>query len=74
VIARVPAAGETRAVDTTFFKGLATFEALGLGVGFDAFAPLERFSVFGVFEPDFLAAGRAIDRLAAARRCFGMQS
>ena len=49
------------------------------GDGFDVRAPFESVNAFdpledfGAFEPDLLAAGRAGDRLAAARCCFGMQ-
>ena len=45
-------------------------------MGFDALAPLESVSALGAFRlagVDFFATGRAGDRLAAARRCFGMQ-
>jgi hypothetical protein len=52
----------------------ADFDAFGLGEGLDTFARFESFRAFGAFELDFLAADRAIDRPAAARRCFGMQS
>ena len=63
----------------------AFIPALGLGgrlnlrpsvEGFEALAPLESVSAFGAFRltgVDFFATGRAGDRLAAARRCFGMQ-
>ena len=49
------------------------FDAFGLGESFDTLAPFESFSALGAFGLVFLAAGRTIDRLAAARRCFGMQ-
>jgi hypothetical protein len=63
---------------------VAAAEDFDRGVGFDARVcpasdsalELEREDAEG-FEPlelDFLGAGRAADRLAAARRCFGMQS
>jgi hypothetical protein len=35
--------------------------------------PFAVLDAFDAFEPGFLDAGRAGDRLAAARRCFGMQ-
>jgi len=57
----------------------AEIEAFGPGEGFETLAPFESINALdealaGAFELDFLAAGRAGDRLAAARRCFGMQS
>ena len=63
---------------------MATVVDFDRGAGFDARVrpasvralKLEREDGAG-FEPlelNFLGAGRAADRLAAARRCFGMQS
>ena len=63
---------------------MVTAEDFDRRVGFDARVrpasvralELEREAAEGLepLEMDFLGAGRAADRLAAARRCFGMQS
>jgi hypothetical protein len=49
-------------------------EGLGLGESFDTFARFDNvkaLAALDVFEGDFLIPGRAGDRPAAARRCFG---
>ena len=73
-VARTPAAAAVRAGTLSFFWDFDGFEAFSFDEGFDTFARFDSFSAFGALELDFLAAGRPIDRLAAARRCFGMQS
>ena len=63
------------------FDDVVTAEDFDRRVGFDARvrpASVRALEEDGAgFEPlelNFLGAGRAADRLAAARRCFGMQS
>jgi hypothetical protein len=50
--------------------GLGPFESVK---AFGALGPFEGLDALAVFDPDILDAGRPGDRLAAARRCFGMQ-